>query len=519
MPMSWNQDDPPPTNPYRAPDWQFQQVPTMPTQPPSPPPKRRGWVLPVVAGGAAVVLIAGGAGAFLLYGRPTAADEPAKPTPVSPSAGVTASATGSATAPAAAPTLDACAMLPPAEAERLVPGATVDKRSRDSDYAVVSSCDWTNRRISYGEFWRSREIRINVSQYRPDGPKTGRAEAQQAHEAERGFFSYKATSKDKDAKPGEKNYYSPLKEYAGVGDGAFGQYTWRRDKLLWYSFGEGRVRVDDLVIEVHYQASQQRKEAKLLTNESVQSVSEENALREVGVLLTHLAKAAAEWKKAHPAVLATVAPSASPSPSPAPTPSSTPTVLAQMPEACKRMAPAMIKLVPGATERARGNDAVGVKETECRWLNLKAPAGQGRRGIRSALVTVQVFSNRAGAGDPTAALSAYSTELSGAVGMAESSLGGFTWGKVDKPQGLGDAAFVQYRVDRKNAVFNGAADVVVRKGFTVIQASFSGAEMGADEPTNSPKVEVLGEKEARAAAMTVAKEMLAALAQATPQKD
>ncbi|WP_431893034.1 hypothetical protein [Nonomuraea sp. bgisy101] len=508
--MSWSQDDPPPTNPYRAPDWQFQQVPTMPSAPPPPPPKRRSWVLPTVAAGAAVVLIAAGAGAFLLYARPTAADQPATPT----SKATPVETASPSDVPSAAPALDVCAMLPAAETERLVPAATVDKRSRDADHAVYSSCDWTNRRISYGEFWRSREIKVSIAQHKPDGPKTGRTQAQQSHDAERGFFAYKANNPKKDdAKPGEKDYYSPVKEYAGVGDGAFGQYTWRRDKLLWYSFGEGRARVDDLIIEVRYEASQQRKDTKILSNESTQSVSEENALREVGILLTHLAKSAAEWKRAHPDQLAKAEPSSSPSAPPKPTPSSTPTVVAQLPPACKRMSPAMTKLVPGATERARANDVAGVKESECRWLNLNASAGEGRRRIRSALLTIQVFSNRAGAGDPTAALSRFSTKIGNARSTEGSSFGGVTWGKIEKVKGLGDDAYIQYWVDKKNAVFNGSADVVVRLGPTVIHASFAGADLGADEPTNSPKVKVLGEKEARDGAMIIAKEILTSLAQ------
>ncbi|MEU7891595.1 hypothetical protein AB0B45_01895 [Nonomuraea sp. NPDC049152] len=506
--MSWSQDDPPPTNPYRAPDWQFQQVPTMPSSPPPPPPKRRSWVLPTVAAGAAVVLIAGGAGAFLLYGR--AASK------ATPGDSASPAASGSATPPSAAPVLDVCTMLPAAQTERLVPAATVDKRSRDADFAVYSSCDWTNRRISYGEFWRSREIKVSIAQHKPNGPKTGRAQAQQSHESERGFFTYKANNKKQaDDDPGEKDYYSPVKEYAGVGDGAFGQYTWRRDKLLWYSFGEGRARVDDLIIEVHYEASQQRKDAKILSSESTQSVSEENALREVGLLLTDLAKSAAEWKRAHPGRLAKAEPSAPPSATrtPTPTPTSTPTVVAQLPPACKRMSPAMTKLVPGATERARANDVAGMKETECRWLSLNAPGGEGRRRIRSALLTIQVFSNRAGAGDPTAALSRFSSKIGSARATESSAFGGVTWGKIEKLKGLGDDAYIQYWVDKKNTVFNGSADVVVRLGPTLVHASFAGSDLGADEPTNSPKVKVLGEKEARAGAMTVAKEILASLAQ------
>ncbi|WP_344846110.1 hypothetical protein [Nonomuraea dietziae] len=303
--MSWNQDEPP-TNPYRAPDWQFQQVPTAPVQPPQPPPRRRAWVLPAVAAGVAVILVGAAAGAYLLYGRPASSDAPAKPT-----AGTEAPTRPAATQPAAAAVLDVCTMLPVAEVDRLVPQAAVAKRSRDAGFAVYSYCDLSNRRISHGEFWRSREIKASIAQHRGEGPKTGRAQAQALYDSELGFFTYKAKNEPTDDKkdPGEKNYNSAVKHYPGVGDGAFGQYTWRRDKSLWYSFGEGRARVGDMIIEVRYQASQQRKDADFLSSKTTQSVSEENALREVGVLLTHLAKGAAAWKAAHPGELAKVEPS------------------------------------------------------------------------------------------------------------------------------------------------------------------------------------------------------------------
>ncbi|MEV2266226.1 hypothetical protein [Nonomuraea africana] len=519
--MSWNQDEPP-TNPYRAPDWQFQQVPTVPAQPPAPPPppRRRAWVLPTVAAGVAVVLVGGTAGAYLLYGRPASSDEPAKPTPA------TGAPTPPATTqPAAAATLDVCSMLPTAEADRLVPQATVDKRSRDAQYAVYSYCTWTNRRISHGEYWRSRQISVNIAQYRPSGPKTGRAEAQAMHESELGFYTFKAKNEPTDEKkePGEKDYHSQVKHYPGVGDSAYGQYTWRRDKMLWYSFGEGRARVDDMIIQVKYEASQQRKDAEFLSAESTQSISEENALREVGVLLTHLAKGAAAWKAAHPGELAQVAPSptqtSTPTPATKPTPSASPTVVAQLPPACRRIAPAMTKLVPGATERARAGTADGAKETECRWLNLKVPSGKDRRRILSAMVTIQVFTNRAGAGDPAAAKSSYATKLGSAQSTANSQLGGLSWGKIEKLDDLGDDAYVQYWTDRQNAVFNGSGDVLVRMGPALIRASFSGAELGVDEPTNSPKVKLLGEKEAREGALTVARAIVASLSESGLKND
>ncbi|MEU4719765.1 hypothetical protein AB0G06_09015 [Nonomuraea dietziae] len=516
--MSWNQDEPP-TNPYRAPDWQFQQfqqVPTAPAQPPSPPPRRRAWVLPAVAAGVAVVLVGGAAGAYLLYGRPASSDAPAKPT-----AGTDAPTPPAATQPAAAAVLDVCAMLPVAEVDRLVPQAAVAKRSREAGFAVYSYCDLSNRRISHGEFWRSREIKASIAQHRGEGPKTGRAQAQSLYDSELGFFTYKAKNEPTDEKkdPGEKNYNSAVKHYPGVGDGAFGQYTWSRDKALWYSYGEGRARVGDMIIEVRYQASQQRKDAEFLTSEGTQSVSEENALREVGVLLTHLAKGAAAWKAAHPGELAKAEPSPSQTPTPTPSPSASPTVVAQLPVTCRRMSPAMMKLVPGATERAKAGTSGGAQETECRWLNLNIPAGKGKRKIRSAMVTIQLFANRAGAADSAAAKSQYSTSLGNAQSTENSALGGIRFGKIEKLGDLGDEAYLQYWVDKKNTVFNGSGDVLVRVGPALVRASFAGAELGVDEATNSPKVKVLGEKEAREGVLTVARAIVDSLGQSGLKKN
>ncbi|MFC7720602.1 hypothetical protein [Nonomuraea recticatena] len=158
-------------------------------------------MLPAVAAGVAVVLVGAAAGAYLLYGRPASSDAPAKPT-----AGTEAPTRPAATQPAAAAVLDVCTMLPVAEVDRLVPQAAVAKRSRDAGSAVYSYCDLSNRRISHGEFWRSREIKASIAQHKGEGPKTGRAQAQALYDSELGFFTYKAKNEPTDEKkdPGRR---------------------------------------------------------------------------------------------------------------------------------------------------------------------------------------------------------------------------------------------------------------------------------------------------------------------------
>ncbi|GAA2815532.1 hypothetical protein GCM10020219_105080 [Nonomuraea dietziae] len=178
-----------------------------------------------------------------------------------------------------------------------------------------------------------------------------------------------------------------------------------------------------------------------------------------------------------------------------------------------------MKLVPGATERAKAGTSGGAQETECRWLNLNIPAGEGRRKILSAMVTIQLFANRAGAADSAAAKAQYATQLGNAQATESSALGGIRFGRIEKLRDLGDEAYIQYWVDKKNTVFNGSGDVLVRVGPALVRASFAGAELGADEATNSPKVKVLGEKEAREGALTVARAVVDSLGQSGLKKD
>ncbi|WP_214326634.1 hypothetical protein [Nonomuraea sediminis] len=492
--MNPGSDIEPPTNPYRVPGGRF-EPPTMPPMPPAPPRRRRPWVLPLVAV-VVVVLLAGGAGAYLLYGK-AALRKQAQPS----QAKQTAQAAGQLSAPGP----DVCAMLPQTEADRLVPRATVAKDSRDAEYAISFHCNWQNQRISFGEFWRSREIDVTIAQHKGDGAKTGRTMAQNSYEVDYSQGKYVETAKPTPEK-GEKEYVSPVKDVQGVGDAAFAQYTWRRSgKLLWYSFGTAQARVGDLTIEVKFQAGQQRKDAQLLSNQSTQSINEANAIREVTALAGYFAKGAAAWKAAHPDALAQ--PDKAVTSTPTATPEATPTPLSAFPPACQTAAKTAEGLVPGATTRARGLEEGADTQTECRWLNLDLPSGDRKR-IRSVLVTVHQFANRAGDADEGAAKGFYTEKQGGAANMGGSSIGGVTWGRAVTLKDLGDQAFSQYVAYKKGAVFNGTTSVTVRKAALVIQVDFAGAEGPKDQPANSPKIELLPQKDADAGALTMTKAML-----------
>lgn len=482
----------------------------LPVPPPPPPPgrspARRPWILPVVAV-CVVALIAGSAGAYLLYGQvqrtfgsPLGGQAQTSPSP-SPAKSVKAAAV---TGP------DVCAMLPKLEADRLVPEATVAKGSRDSEYTVDFSCNWANRRISFGEFWRSREIDVKVAQHRGDGAKTGRAMAQNSYDVDYGGAKYVETAKPT-TKKGEKDYVSAVKEIPGVGDAAYAQYTWRRSgTVLWYSFGTAHARVQDLTIEVKYQASQQRKDAQILSNETVQSVTEANAIREATKVITHIAKGVAAWKAEYPNVLAQPYRAATATPSAAPTPS--PTQLAAFPPACQAVTEVATGFVPGPTTRVRGMEVGADTQVECRWLNLDVPAGGKVTRVRSVLITVHSFANRAGVADATAAKSYYSGQRGGDKGIAQTSLGGLEFGKVLDLDGLGQQAYGKYVKTRRGEVSAGSASVTVLQGAVVVEVDYAGSERPEGEPANSPNARLLAEKQARAGALTVTRAFLKKLA-------
>ncbi|MFI9590706.1 hypothetical protein [Nonomuraea sp. NPDC052265] len=490
----WGPPSLPPTGPMGTP----------PGPPPGPPGRRPAWLSPALAAALVVVVAAGGVGAYLLISGKgsagTAAGPSSSSSPVARSAVPAAAATGP----------DACSMLPKDEAERLAPGATVTKSSRDSDYTVTFACNWQNQRISFGEFWRSREIDVKIDQHKGEGAKTGRSMAQNSYEMDYRGAKYGATAKPS-LDPDEKEYVSPVKDVTGVGEGAFAQYTWRRDgKLLWYSFGKAHAQVGDMTIEVKFQAGQQRKDAQILSNDSTRSITEDNAIREVSGLIAYFAKGVAAWQAQHPGVLAQAdRAQATQSPTARPTPS--PTELAAFPPACQAVTEAATRLVPQPATRARATESGNDDETECRWLNLALPGAAGNVRIRSMLITTHRFTNRAGAIDPGAAKAYYAGERGGDKNTSGSTIGGITWGELRDLEGLGEQAYSQFVQSRQGEVSASSGTVIARTGALVVRVDYSGAERPKTEPANSPKAKLMPEKEAQEGALTLARAYLAEL--------
>ncbi|MGP3954880.1 hypothetical protein ACTWPT_02690 [Nonomuraea sp. 3N208] len=504
----------PPTTPYQVPGRPFEpqgppptmpnapHMPPFPPQPPQPPRRRPAWLLPTLAAALVVLVAAGGVGAYLVYGKVSGSWFPAKTGQPSSSQ----SAGGVVKGP------DVCAMLPKEEVDRLVPEATVAKSSRESDATVTFSCNWVNRDISFGEYRREREIDVKIDQWKGDGAKTGRSIAQGSYEVDYGGGKYGETAKPS-LDPGEKMYTSPVKDIPGVGEGAFAQYTWRRDKdLQWYAFGEAHARVGDMTIELRYQAGQQRKDAQILSNETKQSITEENAIREVSGLIAHFAKGAAAWQAKNPNVLAQPEPSQSaPVASTSPSPSPSPSVLPSFPADCAAVTEGATRLVPEPETRARGTTIGADNQTECRWLNRNLPGGEGITKIRSALITVHRFTNRAGSADEASAKSFYASERGGDRHVGQSSMGGITWGKVTDVEGLGEQAYQQFIQTRRGEVSASTGTVLMRKGAVVVRVDYSGHQRPEGEPTNSPKVKFMTEKDALGGALTLARAYMAEL--------
>ncbi|MEV4454771.1 hypothetical protein [Microbispora sp. NPDC049633] len=459
----------------------------MPTQPSAP--ARRGWVLPVVAV-VTVLVVAGGTFAFMSV-RQTGTTPRAAGSPVPSQAAKSASA-----APVAA-TADVCSMLDPDEAERLVPRADVDSSTSDNrDSTLVSyvrwQCRWANRNISYKDVTRSREITVNVSKYEALGTTTAVDAAKIQYKGELSQYKYGATHSD------EERYYSAVQEYQGVGDQAAAQYHWtREDDKYWYSFGQGVGRVGDVVFQVKYEASQKKKEADLFSNETTQSITEENALREVKGLLGQLAKSVTAWQAGKPLPY-----HARPKPSPSSSPSPT---RIPLPKACVSLESLAATLVPqteGAAVRGKeGNSTV----TQCQWWNDKLPLGGGKVRWRNLRVAVHSF------WDAESARYYLIDQRSKTKFTASSEIGGIRWGKVEKLTGFGQEAFGQAIRQRTDTAQGNRYEIYALDGKNVIWVLLSGSDRPENTPINASDSVLMDPKEAEAGAKSVAKALLGAL--------
>ncbi|MBG0815491.1 hypothetical protein [Planomonospora sp. ID82291] len=460
--------------------------PTAPSPLPARGPLR--W-LPPVAGVTALAVAAGG-GSYLLVSRLNAADPPAPA--ASPAVPVSQG-------PAAPP--DVCTMLDPVDVGRLVPQAKVSDSTddrRDSSPAYVTwGCSWQNLDFSHGEYRRSRQISVKVTRH--EGQKTETADTI----ARRDYGYDLEAARFAESHPQKDYYRSPVRKAEGVGDEAHLQYTWAKGKTR-YAFGAGFSRVGDVTVEVQYQADQQRKDAPLFSAEGRQSVTEENALREAGLVLRQVSEAVAAWRQGRPYARSTPGPTSSPSPSPTPTP--TPTAIA-FPGVCAEVTPVAEPLVPGAalkSERAQSGDRTTVT---CRWNNREIPAGDKHR-LRSVFVTFTAFVDRVGKPDPWAAEQYYIDRRADAKEWEGSGFQESFWYEVTEPEDWGERAFHQYRKNRTPSAHVGVAEAVVLSGPAVVEVSFGGSDRPKGAEINDPKSVLMPQKEVIASLVPVTEAVL-----------
>ncbi|MBO3752881.1 hypothetical protein J5X84_43105 [Streptosporangiaceae bacterium NEAU-GS5] len=462
----------------------------------------RRWLIPAAA---VVVLIVMVVAAVALV-RTTAGKKPAAANPAA-----------NAEAP---PVLDACALIDAATADRLVPRATITRGGRDqlSEFGERSwTCSWRNDKISFGEFLRSRSVELTVARHYNMGHNTAVKQARISYDGDLNQSRYTETATDKEV------YYSKVRTLSGVGDQAHAQYTWHRKTLFPFAFGEAWSRAGDLTVEIKFQAGQQRKDAAILTGDTLQAVTEQNALREVSGLITTVVNGAVAWRGGHGAPAATtgsgalragVTPAASPTPTvgasggPSPSPSPTPIPL---PDACVFVSARALALVPHAATKSTGTETGGTTTSTCRWLNTELPAGQGKRAIRSLFITMEYFTDRAGSPSSSVAHDAYVNKLSNSKQWQGSGFGGIFWGKVKFIKGLGAEAYQQYTSNKTQTVHAGTGSVVVRLGTMVVTIDFSGAQLPDKAPINSPKAVLIDSDEALTAARTVSDELIPSL--------
>ncbi|MGI5487626.1 hypothetical protein [Microtetraspora malaysiensis] len=466
------------------------------------PRRRRSKLVPAVA--AATALAAASAATAFFVFRERGGDAAARP----------AGSTSSPRATLAAP--DACAMPRRATVERLVPQAKSNKDTRDhrEDTGYISwVCTLRNDNFSFGEYVRSRSIEIELTRYEADGELTAVRVARNSYDAELTGGKYAETHSTKE------NYSSKVRTLSGVGEEAFARYTWARDPKSsdnMYSFGQAIGRVGDVVIEVKYQASQQRKDAPIFSTDGVQGVTEENALREVSTLLGEVAASVTAWRNGRgPASTTgdpggTEAAGSTPEASPSATAAPSPTPIA-MPASCEQVSAVAQRYVPQATQKATQIQDSSSTSTDCVWMNREFPAGAKTR-LRNVMITIQRFTNRVGAEDPNGAKNRFIDQRAEGRKMAGSGFGNMFWYTSADIKGLGDAAFRQYRTNRTPTVHAGIGQVVVRYGSAVVTVDFFGADRPEGAPLNSPKSTLMGAKESLAGALAVARAMTQALA-------
>ncbi|WP_055481411.1 hypothetical protein [Sphaerimonospora mesophila] len=437
----------------------------------------------------AVLAVAGGTFAVMKV-----RDVGASPVPTATAAAASPAATSSAAADASK--TDACAMLDPAETERLVPAAKIDSSMRDNrDDAIVSyvkwTCSWVNRDISYKDKRRSREITVNVSRYEGVGNTTAEKAARIQFDGELKQYKYQEKVST------NERYYSKAKEFAGIGEQAAAQYQWTREKDYWYSFGQGVGRVGNVVFQVKYEANQKDKEAAIFSTDTTQSITEENALREVENLLGQLGKSVTAWQSGQAMPF-------KPRPKPSPSPSPKPTLIA-LPEPCVSVQSLVKTLVPKTEGVAARSVEDGATVTQCQWWNDKLPIGQGKVRWRNLRINIYAFA------DADSARYRFIDERAKAKTTAASRIGGIRWGKLRKLPGFGQDSFGQAIRQRTDTAQSNRYEIYILDGTKVVWVLFSGSDRPENTPINAPDSLLMDSKEAAAGARSVARTVLGAL--------
>ncbi|WP_157522485.1 hypothetical protein [Herbidospora cretacea] len=463
-------------------------------QPPGPPRKNR-WLWPLVA--AVVVLVVAG-GTFVFF-QTTGGETPqAAPPRTGASPGATGAAPAVPNGDPKSTDFDVCAMLDPEQTERLVPAAKIDMRMNDNrDDSLVSyvrwTCEWTNRNISYGEVNRQRQITVNVARYEAIGDTTADKAATIQYDGQKRQWDYTASVSN------DERYYSKPQVYSGIGDAAIAQYQWTRDDDYRYAFGTGFGRVGNITFEVKYEASQQHKEADVLTNDTKQSITEPNALREIKGLLTQLAQSAGAWYAGKPLPFAGKArPSAAPSATPSP-------VKIALPPNCVAMNATAATLVPNTEGLAQSLTQGKAKVTECQWWNDAMPVEGGKVRWRNLRIGIREF--------PNAEMARFYLvdERGKSRGTAGSKIGGIQWGKVQKLPGMGTDNYGQAVKQQTETAYSGAYEIKVMQDKYVVTVLFGGADRPAGTEINNTGAVLMPLTEAAAGAKAMATGLLGTL--------
>ncbi|NAS21342.1 hypothetical protein GT755_06545 [Herbidospora sp. NEAU-GS84] len=465
-------------------------------QPPGPP-TRNKWLWPLIA--AVVVLVVAG-GTFVFF-QTTGGEETPQTAPP-PKTGASPEASGAAP-PAAGDDpkgtdFDVCSMLDPEQTERLVPAAKIDMRMSDErDSTLVSyvrwTCEWTNRNISYGEYNRQRQITVNVARYEAIGDTTADKAATIQFDGEKRQYDYTASVSN------DERYYSKPQVFTGIGEAAVAQYQWTREDDYRYAFGTGMGRVGNITFDVKYEASQQHKEADVLTNDTKQSITEENAIREVKALLTQLAQSAEAWYAKKPLPFAGKA-----RPTPTPTPSPSPVKIA-LPPNCVTMNPVAARLVPKTEGLAQQLTEGKAKLTECQWWNDAMPVEGGKVRWRNLRIGIREF--------PNAEMARFYLvdERGKSRGTAGSKIGGIQWSKIQKIPGLGTDNYGQAIRQQTETAYSGAYEVKVMQDKFVVTVLFGGADRPAGTEINNTGAVLMPLPEAAAGAKEMAAGLLGTL--------